>query len=362
VTSEMRRILDIDLANQRAVVEPGVHVPAVAEAVRPGGYLFAPDQRTPLGCTIGGNVAENAGGAHCLTDGFAAHHVTGVELCTPLGDLVWLGAGKAAECAGYDLLGVLVGAEGTLGVVTKVALRLVRAPEAVVTVLAAFRTPEEAGAAVGAVMAAGLNPSAAEVIDGLAVEVAGWGFPLGAGAVLIVECAGPAVEVTAQVADLETLCRRAGAFALRRATDEAERVELWRGRASALAAVRRLVPDAVVRDGVLPRARLAEVLRGIGALARDAGVRVANIYHAGDGNLHPLVLFDRRMAGATEAAERVSGAIVDLCVAHGGADAGARGAGLDLDIVRRVRRAFDPRHLANPRKPFPTPRLCGEPR
>jgi glycolate oxidase len=248
----------------------------------------------------------------------------------------------------------------------------------VVTVLAAFRTTEEAGAAVSAVIGAGLTPAAAEIMDALAIEAAeravGCGYPLGAGAVLIVECDGPAAEVEAQIADVELLCRRAGAFALRRAADEAERTELWRGRTSAFAAVGRISPDYIVRDGVIPRTRLAEVLHDIGRLASDAGIRVANVFHAGDGNLHPLVLFDGRVPGAAEAAERVSGAILDLCVAHGGSITGEHGVGVDkaaklprmfsaddLDTMRLVRCAFDPRHLANPGKVFPTPRLCGEP-
>src|SRR2546429_2278335 len=199
VTSRMRRILDVDLANQRAIVEPGVVNLAISQAVRPSGYFYAPDPSSQVVCTIGGNVAENSGGAHCLKYGFTAHHVTGLEVCTPEGELMWIGAGKAAETAGYDLVGVFVGAEGTLGIATKVAVRLLRAPQAVVTVLAAFHTTEEAGAAVSAIIAAGLTPAAAEIMDALAIEAAekavGCGYPQGAGAVLLVECDGPAVEV-----------------------------------------------------------------------------------------------------------------------------------------------------------------------
>jgi glycolate oxidase len=377
VTSRMRRILDVDLASQRAIVEPGVANLAISQAVRPSGYFYAPDPSSQVVCTIGGNVAENSGGAHCLKYGFTAHHVTGLEVCTPDGELMWIGAGKAAETAGYDLVGVFVGAEGTLGIATKVAVRLLRAPQAVVTVLAAFRTTEEAGAAVSAIIAAGLTPAAAEIMDALAIEAAekavGCGYPDGAGAVLLVECDGPAVEVVAQVDDVETLCRQTGAFALRRAADDAERADLWRGRKSAFAAVGRISPNYIVQDGVIPRTRLAEVLHDIGELGRDAGIRVANVFHAGDGNLHPLVLYDAREPGAALAAEEVSGAILDLCVSHGGSITGEHGVGVDkatklprmfseddLDTMQLVRCAFDPRHLANPGKVFPTPRLCGE--
>jgi glycolate dehydrogenase FAD-linked subunit len=378
VTSRMRRIIEIDLPNQRAVVEPGVANLAISEAVRPAGYYYAPDPSSQVVCSIGGNVAENSGGAHCLKYGFTTHHVTGLEVCTPDGELVWLGAGKAAEAPGYDLVGVFIGAEGTLGIATKVVVRLLRAPEAVTTVLAAFRTVEEAGAAVSAIIGAGLTPAAAEIMDALAIEAAeravGCGYPLGAGAVLIVECDGPAAEVDAQVTDVELLCRRAGAFALRHAADAADRAEIWRGRKSAFAAVGRISPDYIVQDGVIPRTRLAEVLHEIGALAARAGIRVANVFHAGDGNLHPLVLYDAREPGAAAAAEEVSGAILDLCVAHGGSITGEHGVGVDkatkmprmfgaddLDTMQLVRCAFDPHGVANPGKVFPTPRLCGEP-
>ena len=377
VTSRMRRILDVDLANQRAIVEPGVANLAISQAVQPSGYFYAPDPSSQVVCTIGGNVAENSGGAHCLKYGFTTHHVTGLEVCTPAGELMWLGAGKAAEAPGYDLVGVFVGAEGTLGIATKVAVRLLRSPQEVVTVLAAFGTIEEAGAAVSAIIAAGLTPAAAEIMDALAIEAAeksvNAGYPEGAGSVLIVECDGPAVEVASQIEAVERLCREADAFAMRRAADDADRADMWRGRKSAFAAVGRISPNYIVQDGVIPRTRLAEVLHQIGELGHNAGIRVANVFHAGDGNLHPLVLYDARDPGAADAAEEVSGAILDLCVSHGGSITGEHGVGVDkatklprmfspddLDTMQLVRCAFDPRHLANPGKVFPTPRLCGE--
>jgi glycolate oxidase len=378
VTAKMRKIVEIDLPNQRAIVEPGVANLAVTQAVSGDGYYYAPDPSSQQVCSIGGNVAENSGGAHCLKYGFTVHHVTGLEICTPDGELVWIGAGKASESPGYDLVGAFVGTEGTLGIATKVALRLLRAPEAVATVLAAFRSPEEAGAAVSAIIAAGLTPAAAEIMDALAIQAAehavSAGYPEGAGAVLIVECDGPAVEVAAQVADVEVLCRAAGAFELRRAEDPAERAEIWKGRKSAFAAVGRISPDYIVQDGVIPRTSLAEVLREIGALADGAGIRVANVFHAGDGNLHPLVLYDERVSGAADAAHEVSAAILDLCVQHGGSITGEHGVGVDkaaklpkmftdddLDTMQLLRCAFDPAGLSNPGKVFPTPRLCGEP-
>ncbi len=377
VTSRMRRILEVDLPNERAVVEPGVANLAISNAVAGKGYFYAPDPSSQVVCSIGGNVAENSGGAHCVKYGFTVHHVTGVELCTPDGELVWLGGRMAAEAPGYDLMGVVVGSEGTLGIATKVAVRLLRSPEAVTTLLAAFRTVADAGAATSAIIAAGLTPAAAEIMDALAIRAAEQAvdcrYPAGAGAVLIVECDGPAVEVEAEVAEVGRRCAAAGAFEVRIAADPAERAEIWRGRRSAFAAVGRISPNYIVQDGVVPRTALAEVLSEISARADAAGIRVANVFHAGDGNLHPLVLYDAEVPGAYAAAEEVSGAILDLCVAHGGSITGEHGVGVDkaaklprmfsaadLDTMQLVRCAFDPTGRANPGKVFPTPRLCGE--
>jgi glycolate oxidase len=375
VTARMRRILEIDLPNRRAVVEPGVVNLAVSQAVAPAGYHYAPDPSSQQICSIGGNVAENSGGAHCVKHGFTVHHVTGLEVCTADGELVRLGAGRAAQAPGYDLTGVFVGAEGTLGIATRIWVRLLRSPESVCTILAAFDSVERAGAAVSAIVSAGLQPAAAEIMDALAIGAAeaavGCGYPAGAGAVLIVELDGPAVEVEAEAAAVTALC--AEAFEIRSATDPARRAEIWRGRKSAFAAVGRISRDYIVQDGVVPRTALAEVLREIGELAAAAGIRVANVFHAGDGNLHPLVLFDGREPGALERAEQVSGAILDLCVARGGSITGEHGVGVDksaklprmyspddLATMQLVRRAFDPAGLANPGKLFPSPRRCGE--
>nr|WP_176573378.1 FAD-linked oxidase C-terminal domain-containing protein [Nonomuraea pusilla] len=371
VTSKMRRILEIDLPNRRAVVEPGVTNLAITEAVRDQGFYYAPDPSSQQVCSIGGNVAENSGGAHCLKHGFTVNHVEACEVVTPDGDIVVLDRMDP----GYDLLGAFVGSEGTLGVATKVTVRLTRVPEAVTTVLAAYGTIEQGGEAVSAIIAAGIVPAAIEMMDALSIEAAEaavrCAYPSGAGAVLIVELDGPRAEVTRQFARLLEIC--SGAFELRVADDPAERAAIWKGRKSAFAAVGRISPAYIVQDGVVPRTSLPQVLAAIDGLSREHGIRVANVFHAGDGNLHPLVLFDDAEPGAGERAEAVSGAILDLCIRHGGSITGEHGVGVDkakhmpkmfsaddLDTMQLVRCAFDPRGLSNPGKVFPTPRLCGE--
>jgi glycolate oxidase len=376
VTSRLRRILDVSPEDERAVVEPGVVNLAVTRAAGPYGYYYAPDPSSQQVCSIGGNVAENSGGAHCLKYGFTTNHVTGLTIVTPDGSVVRLG-GRAPDPPGYDLLGAFVGSEGTLGIATEVTVRLVRAPESVRTLLAAFASTDAAGAATSAIIGAGVVPAAIEMMDALAIEAAEetvhCGYPAGADAVLIVELDGPAAEVAAQFADVRRWCEANGAFEVRLARDDAERALIWQGRRSAFAAVGRVSPDYIVQDGVIPRTALPEVLRRIDEIARERGVRVANVFHAGDGNLHPLVLFDESVPGQAQRAEEVSGAILDLCIAHGGSITGEHGVGVDkvaylprmftdddLDTMQMVRCAFDPAGIANPGKIFPTPRLCGE--
>ncbi len=377
VTSQMRTIHQIDVPNQRAVVDPGVINLQVTREALPRGYYYAPDPSSQQICSIGGNVAENSGGAHCLKYGFTVNHVTGCDVVTPDGELVALGGGKAVDAPGYDLLGAFVGSEGTLGVATQVTVRLLRAPEAVQTLLAAFHSTDDAGAAVSAIIGAGVVPAAVEMMDDLAIEAAEaavqCGYPEGAGAVLIVELDGPAAEVEHTFAAVKEHCGDNGAFEIRVAVDDAQRALFWKGRKSAFAAVGRISPDYIVQDGVIPRTALPEVLRRIGAISAERGVRVANVFHAGDGNLHPLVLFDDEIEGEGKRAEEVSGAILDLCISHGGSITGEHGVGADkakfmprmftdddLDTMQMVRCAFDPRGLSNPGKIFPTPRLCGE--
>jgi glycolate oxidase len=376
VTSRMRAILEVDAANQRAVVEPGVVNLDVTKAAAPSGYYYAPDPSSQQICSVGGNLAENSGGAHCLKYGFTTNHVTGARFVTPQGELLSLG-GKAPDAPGYDLLGVIIGSEGTLGIATEVTVRLTRAPEDVRTVLAGFASTDEAGAATSAIIAAGIVPAAIEMMDALAIEAAEaavqCGYPDGAGAVLVVELDGAAAEVAHELEAVERHCRDHGAGEIRVARDETERALIWRGRKSAFAAVGRISPDYIVQDGVIPRTALPEVLRRIAALSAASGVRVANVFHAGDGNLHPLVLFDEAVEGQAERAEEVSAAILDLCISFGGSITGEHGVGSDkarymprmftaddLDTMQLVRCAFDPDGIANPGKIFPTPRLCGE--
>ncbi|MFC4584643.1 FAD-linked oxidase C-terminal domain-containing protein [Sphaerisporangium corydalis] len=373
VTSRMRRIIEIDVAGRRAVVEPGVTNLAITEAARPYGYYYAPDPSSQQICSIGGNVAENSGGAHCLKYGFTVNHVLAIELVAPDGEIVRLDAADP----GYDLLGAFIGSEGTLGIATKITVRLSRAPEVVTTLLAAFRDVEAGGRAVSAIIGAGIVPAAIEMMDALAIEAAEAAvrcdYPPGAGAVLIVELDGPSAEVAHQFAQVDRICRDCEAFELRVADDPAERAAIWKGRKSAFAAVGRISPAYLVQDGVVPRTSLPAVLAGIEKLSARYGIRVANVFHAGDGNLHPLVLFDDTEEGAGERAERVSSEILDLCISHGGSITGEHGVGVDksrympkmftaedLDTMQLVRCAFDPKGLSNPGKIFPTPRLCGE--
>ena len=376
VTSQLRSILEVRPDDQRAIVEPGVINLDVTRAARPHGYYYAPDPSSQQVCSIGGNLAENSGGAHCLKYGFTTNHVTGAELVTPSGDVVELG-GLAPDSPGYDLLGTVVGSEGTLGILTRATLRLVRLPEEIRTFLVGFGSVDDAAAATSAIIAAGIVPAAIELMDALAVEAAeaavACKYPAGAGAVLVIELDGPAADVQAERELVVQLCQRHGSFEERQATDPEERALIWRGRKSAFAAVGRISPDYIVQDGVIPRTSLSEVLAEIAELSARSGVRVANVFHAGAGNLHPLVLFDDAVPGAAEAAEEVSGAILDLCIARGGSITGEHGVGHDkaaymprmfndddLDTMQMVRCAFDPHALSNPGKIFPTPRLCGE--
>jgi glycolate oxidase len=376
VTAKMRRIIEVDPVSRRAIVEPGVTNLAVSKAAQPHGLFYAPDPSSQQICSVGGNVAENSGGAHCLKHGFTVHHVTGLEVVTPDGELTWLGDGTGAA-PGYDLIGAFTGSEGTLGIVTKIVVKLTPIPQAVTTLLAAFETMGHGGAAVSAIIAAGILPAAIEMMDALAIEAAeaavSCRYPEGAGAVLIVELDGPHTDVQAEVAAVRSLARDAGAFEIREAGDPAERAAIWTGRRSAFAAMGRISPAYIVQDGVVPRTALPTVLDQISALSEQAGIRVANVFHAGDGNLHPLVLFDDSSPEQAAAAEELSGAILDLCIINGGSITGEHGVGVDkskymprmfdaddLDTMQLLRCAFDPAGLCNPGKVFPTPRMCGE--
>ncbi len=374
--SRMREILEVDLENARAIVQAGVLNLGVTQRVAPHGYYYAPDPSSQQVCSIGGNVAENSGGAHCLKYGFTVNHVLGLTVVLSDGSVVRLG-GKAVERPGYDLLGVLVGSEGTLGIVTEVILRLVRKPEGVATLQAAFNSTDEAGGAVSSIIAAGIVPAAAEMMDNLSIQAAEAAvhanYPLDAGAILLAELDGPTVEWEEQMAQVEQICRDHGATSLHIAANDDERALMWKGRKSAFAAMGRISRDYYVQDGVIPRTSLPAVLREIAALGEKYGLRVANVFHAGDGNLHPLVLFDSTIESEPERAEKLAGDILRACVDAGGSITGEHGVGEDkkrymplmfsqedLDTMQLLRCAIDPARLYNPTKVFPTPRLCGE--
>src|SRR6201997_2236570 len=332
VMSRMRKIVEIDPVSRRAVVEPGVTNLSVSKAAAPFGLFYAPDPSSQVVCSVGGNVAENSGGAHCLKNGFTVHHVMGLEIVTPAGELTWLGDGTGVT-TGYDLLGAFTGSEGTLGIATKIVVKLTPAPEAVHLVLAAYDSLEAGGRAVTDIIAAGIVPAAIEMMDALSIEAAEaaghCGYRGGAAAVPLVELDGPAAEVEAELATVRALCEAAGAREIRAADDPAQRAGIWAGRKSAFAAVGRLSPAYIVQDGVVPRTALGDVLARIAKLSAETGIRVANVFHAGDGNLHPLVLYNDDVPGEAERAEVVSGAILDTCIEYGGAMTGGHGVGVD---------------------------------
>ena len=373
--SRLNRILDVDIPNQRITVEPGVINLDVTRRVSPHGLYYAPDPSSQQICSIGGNVAENSGGAHCLKYGFTVHHVLGLEMVLPDGELVHLG-GSAVDLPGLDLVGVVVGSEGTLGVVTKATLRLTRLPETVRTMLAAFDSTEAAGNVVSDIIAAGIIPGAVEMMDRLTVEAAEAAvhpnFPR-AEAVLIVELDGSAAEVREQFALVEAICQRRGGTDVLVAQNDDQRARIWKGRKAAFAAMGRVSPNYYVQDGVIPRTKLPDVLRRIRELEIRSGLRIGNVFHAGDGNLHPLVCYDESVPGQGELAQDVAAEILLYCIEAGGSITGEHGVGADkachlpkmfsesdLDTMLLVRTAFNPTGLCNPGKVFPTPRLCGE--
>jgi len=375
--ARMNRILEVDVESERVVVEPGVANLDVTRAVAEHGYFYAPDPSSQQVCTIGGNLAENSGGAHCLKHGFTVNHVTGAKVVLPDGAFLELGGKTIDGDDGPDLLGVIVGSEGTLGIAVEVTLRILRQPEVVVTQLAAFASTDAAGDAVSRIVAAGILPGAMEIMDSVTIQAAEAayrpGYPEGADAVLLVELDGVAAQVEEDTEAVDAICRAAGAFEIRTASDAHARALLWRGRKGAFAAMGRVSPDYYVQDGVVPRTKLPAVLRRIEALSEEHGLRVGNVFHAGDGNLHPLVLYDATAEGEVERARVLADAILAACVDAGGSLTGEHGVGVDkacampsmfserdLEVFTRVRRAFDPDGLANPGKVLPTPRLCGE--
>jgi glycolate oxidase len=373
--SRLNRILEVDIPNLRVVVEPGVTNLDITRRVAPFGCYYAPDPSSQIVCSIGGNIAENSGGAHCLKYGFTVHHVLGVEAVLPNGDMVHLGS-ATLDSPGLDLLSVVVGSEGTLAVVTKATLRILRRPEAVLTLLAGFASIDLAGEAVSEMIGRGIVPAAVEMMDRLTIDAAEAAvqprFP-STNAVLIVELDGPQVEVDEQFSVVEAVCRERGASSVEIARDPAQRDRIWRGRKAAFAAMGRVSPNYYVQDGVVPRTRLPEVLRRIRELEARSGLRIGNVFHAGDGNLHPLICYDETVPGQAAHAEKVASEILMYCIEAGGSLTGEHGVGADkkahmpkmfstddLDAMHLVRCAFDPGGLCNPGKVFPTPRLCGE--
>lgn len=375
-TSRMNRILSVDLANRRVTVEPGVVNLHVTNAVARNGYFYAPDPSSQSACTIGGNIAENSGGPHTLKYGVTTNHVLGVELVLPDGEIVTLG-GPAEERLGYDLTGAVVGAEGTVGIVTQATLRIVRTPETHCTMLALFGNVEDATRAVSAVIAAGMVPGAIEMMDRLimnAVEEAfHLGFPPDAEACLIVELDGLAAGLDAYAAAAVELMRTHGAREVRVARDNAERDLLWKARKRAFGAIGRLSSNFITQDGVVPRTRLPEVLRAITAIAARYRLRIGNVFHAGDGNIHPILLYDERDLDETHRAVEAGREILKTCVEMGGSLTGEHGIGVeklsempllfspdDLLAMAELRAAFDPQRRSNPGKVLPVPGGCVE--
>jgi glycolate dehydrogenase FAD-linked subunit len=378
VFARMNQILEIDLENERAVVQPGVVNFDLTRAVEHAGFYFAPDPSSQKACTIGGNVSENAGGPHTLAYGVTTNHVTGLELVLPDGEVVRIG-GKLSDTLGYDLCGLFVGSEGTLALVTEITVRLSRKPEAVKTLLAIFDSVDDATETVVEMTARAITPAACEMMDGwtlCAVEdYVHAGFPRDSAAVLLIEVEGVTEAVAAQASAVEQVCQAHHAREVRRARDDRERELLWKGRKNAFGALGRLAPSNYVLDGVIPRSKLPQALRRIAEIGKQYGFSIGNIFHAGDGNLHPLVLYDPRDPAQFEGALRASADIIRYCVEIGGALTGEHGVGMekselmpllfsddDFELMRRIRDAFNPQALLNPGKIFPLGKGCGETR
>jgi glycolate dehydrogenase FAD-linked subunit len=368
--NRMDRILEIDVRNRYAVVEPGVINLALTQAVEGRGYFFAPDPSSQMVSSIGGNAATNAGGPHALKYGNVAHHVLGLEVVTGGGEVLTLG-GPVAERPGYDLAGIVVGSEGTLGIVTKVVVKLTRAAEAVRTAVATFESIEIASAAVSTIIAEGIVPAALEAMDEpiiRAVEAGVHaGYPTEAKAVLLIELDGPRAEVEVQAEAVARICRDMGSLTMRVARDDAERALLWKGRKEAAGAVGRITHNYVLQDAVVPRSKLPTVMAQIEAIAARHGLVVANVFHAGDGNLHPMICYDERVPGEFARALEANEEVLRACIDLGGTVTGEHGVGLDkaeklallfspddLEVMHAVRRVFDPRELMNPQKVFPS--------
>src|SRR5437867_4578378 len=374
--AKFNRILAIDYANRCAVVQPGVTNLAITEAVTAEGFYYAPDPSSQIACTIGGNVAENSGGVHCLKYGLTANNVLGLQMVLPTGEVLRLG-GRHLDAEGYDLLGLMIGSEGLLGVVTEVTVRILQRAECARGVLLGFPSSEAAGACVAAIIGAGIIPGGMEMMDKPAIHAAEAfvhaGYPLDVEALLIVELDGPQIEVDHLMATVERIGRECGAIYQRASQSEEERSKFWAGRKAAFPAVGRISPDYYCMDGTIPRARLPEVLNRMQEMSGRYGLRVANVFHAGDGNLHPLILYDANAPGELETAEAFGAEILKLCVEVGGVLTGEHGVGVekrdlmpamfseeDLNQQQRLKCAFDAEGLLNPGKVFPKLHRCAE--
>ena len=374
--ARFNRVLEIDYADRLAVVQPGVTNLAITQAVAGQGFYYAPDPSSQIACSIGGNVAENSGGVHCLKYGLTTHNVLGIEMVLMDGEVVRLG-GRAPDAQGLDLLGVVVGSEGLLGVVTEVTVRILPRPETARALLIGFPSVEQAGQCVADVIAAGIIPAGMEMMDRPAIHAAEAfvhaGYPLDVEALLIVELDGPEAECSHLTGEVEAIAARNGSASCRVSANEAERTAFWAGRKAAFPAVGRISPDYYCMDGTIPRRRLPEVLSRMEALSARYGLKVANVFHAGDGNLHPLILYDANQAGELDRAEEFGAEILKLCVEVGGVLTGEHGVGVekrdlmpvmfsevDLAHQQRIKCAFDPELLLNPGKVFPVLHRCAE--
>jgi glycolate oxidase len=374
--AKLKSILHIDPVNRLARVQPGVRNLAISQAAEPYGLYYAPDPSSQIACSIGGNVAENSGGVHCLKYGLTVHNIVQLKVVTIEGELITIGS-EALDSAGYDLLALMTGSEGMLGVIVEITVRLLPIPERAQVILAAFDDVEKAGAAVGAVIAAGIIPGGLEMMDGLAINAAEdfvhAGYPREAAAILLCELDGTNEEVSQQVLRVRELMQQRGAIEVRTAKDEQERATMWKGRKAAFPAVGRISPDYYCMDGTIPRKRLPEVLRRISELSQEYELAVANVFHAGDGNLHPLILYDANNPGELEKAEAFGGKILEACVEAGGTITGEHGVGMEkidqmcvqfasaeLEQFHAVKHAFDAKGLLNPGKAVPTLHRCAE--
>jgi glycolate oxidase len=374
--AKFNRVLDVDLANRAVVVQPGVTNLAISRAVESAGFYYAPDPSSQIACTIGGNVAENSGGVHCLKYGMTTNNLLGLEMVLITGEVLRLG-GKHLDSGGYDLMGVVTGSEGLLGVITEVTVRVLRRPATQRAMLIGFASDQSAGDCVARVIAAGIIPAGMEMMDRPAIHAAEAfvqaGYPLDAQALLIVELDGPDVEVDELIGRVEAIARKSGAGSCRISQSEAERECFWAGRKAAFPAIGRISPDYYCMDGTIPRRRLPEVLHAMADMSKRYGLGVANVFHAGDGNLHPLVMYDANKPGELERAEAFGADILRLCVAVGGVLTGEHGvgvekrdlmpemfSGIDLDQQQRLKCAFDGEGLLNPGKVFPVLHRCAE--